>query len=72
MKKLIEGGNLEGLKYVLEKEKTAIHSVDIEAQTLLHYACELGQREIAKYLLSSGIKEKEENKKKNKIRKRRK
>eukprot|EP00026_Physarum_polycephalum_P001993 Phypoly_transcript_01997.p1 GENE.Phypoly_transcript_01997~~Phypoly_transcript_01997.p1 ORF type:complete len:941 (-),score=242.88 Phypoly_transcript_01997:116-2938(-) len=55
LKKLIENGNLDGLKSILDKEKTALRSIDAENQTLLHYACEFGQRDITKYLLGKGL-----------------
>ena len=54
LKKLIETGNFEALKHLLDKEKTAVHATNAEAQTLLHFACEFGQPEIAKYLLGKG------------------
>lgn len=58
IKKLIENGNLEGVKNVIDKHSSTLSSIDSDGQSLLHYACEFGFPDIAKYLLSKGMKEK--------------
>lgn len=63
IKKLIETGNLEGVKSMIEKQNSTLSAIDSDGQSLLHYSCEFGQPEITKYLLSKGIIKKKEERK---------